>query len=44
MQQAFFYFYKQLSDDLKHSLIEVLIEYIVGFVILIVIDELMLFL
>jgi hypothetical protein len=41
-QQAFD-FYKQLSDDLKHLLIEVLIEYIVGFVILIVIDELMLF-
>jgi hypothetical protein len=41
MQQAFD-FYKQLSDDLKHLLIEV-IEYIVGLVILIVIDELMLF-
>ena len=36
-------FYKQLSNDLKHLLIDVLIEYIVGFVILIVIDELMLF-
>jgi hypothetical protein len=42
MQQDFD-FYKQLSDDLKHLLIEVLIEYIDGFVILIVIDELMLF-
>ena len=36
-------FYKQLNDDLKQLLIEVLIEYIIGFVILIVIDELMLF-
>ena len=35
----FFDFYKQLSDDVKHILIKVLIEYIVGFVILIVIDE-----
>jgi hypothetical protein len=42
MQQDFA-FYKQLNDDLKHLLIKVLIGYIVGFVILIVIDELMLF-
>ena len=42
MQQAFD-FYKQLSDDLKHLLIDVLIEYIIGFVILIVVDGLMLF-
>jgi hypothetical protein len=41
--QLAFDFYKQLSDDLRHLLMDMLIEYIVGFAILIVIDELMLF-